>query len=69
MKSKFIFYWVMALFLMPGFAFAGAVSQQDFQVDTTEQLLNLCSATPDDPFYTHAMNFCHGYLVGAYDYY
>lgn len=69
MKSKFIFYLVMALFLMPGFAFAGAVSQQDFQVDTTEQLLNLCSATPDDPFYTHAMNFCHGYLVGAYDYY
>jgi hypothetical protein len=69
MKPKSIPYLVVALFLIPGFAFADAVSQQDFQAETTEQLFKLCSATPDDPFYTHAMNFCHGYLVGAYDYY
>jgi hypothetical protein len=54
---------------MPGCVFAGGVSQEDFQVDTTEQLIRLCSASPDDPLYNHAMNFCHGYLVGAYDYY
>ena len=69
MKPKFILCLVVGVLLIPGFAIAGAVTQQDFRVETTEQLLNLCSATPDDPFFNHAMNFCHGYLVGAYHYY
>ena len=53
--------------LIPGFA--GAVTQEDFQVDTTQQFLNLCTAAPEDPLYSHAINFCHGYLVGAWHYY
>ena len=69
MTLKAIISFVMIVYLMPAFAFAGAVKQADFKVDTTRQLLNLCAATPDDPFYNHAMNFCHGYLVGAYHYY
>jgi hypothetical protein len=69
MKPKFFFSLVAVICLMPGCVFAGGVSQEDFQVDTTEQLIRLCSASPDDPLYNHAMNFCHGYLVGAYDYY
>ena len=53
--------------LLPGFA--GAVSEKDFEVQTTENLINLCTVGPDDPLHNHAMNFCHGYIVGAYHYY
>jgi len=50
----------------PGFA--GAVSEKDFEAKTTEEMINLCTASPDDPLYHQAINFCHGYLVGAFDY-
>ena len=53
--------------LLPGFA--GAVSEKDFEAQTTENIVNLCTAAPDDPLYHHAVNFCHGYLVGAFHYY
>jgi hypothetical protein len=69
MKPQIVFSLAVMICLTPGFIFAGGISQEDFEVDTTEQLIRLCSASPDDPFYNHAMNFCHGYLVGAYDYY
>ena len=32
-------------------------------------MINLCTAAPDDPLYQQAVNFCHGYLVGAFHYY
>ena len=69
MKVKFLCYSFVLFFLIPGLAFAGNVMQEDFKVDTTEQLINLCTAAPDDPFFNQAMNFCHGYAQGAYDYY
>ena len=53
--------------LLPGFA--SAASEKDFEVQTTEDLINLCTAAPDDPLYHQAINFCHGYLVGAFQYY
>ena len=52
--------------LLPGFA--GAVSEKDFEAQTTKNIVNLCTASPDDPLYHQAINFCHGYLVGAYHY-
>ena len=55
------------VFLLP--VFAGAVSENDFEVQTTQNLINLCTTSVDDPLYNHAMNFCHGYMVGAYHYY
>jgi len=58
---------IMVAILMPGFV--GAASEKDFEVQTTENLINLCTASPDDPLYHQAINFCHGYLVGAYRYY
>lgn len=61
-----IFLLVIAL-MGPGFA--GAVTQEDFQVNTTGNLINLCTAPPSDPLYQAAINFCHGFLVGAYRYY
>ena len=67
MKSKAMVI-ILAVFLMSP-ALAGAVTEKDFQVKTTQQLLDLCTASAQDPLYNHAVNFCHGYLVGAYHYY
>jgi hypothetical protein len=45
---------------------AAPVSRDDFQVETTANLVALCSATQTDPLYTAAANFCHGYAVATY---
>jgi hypothetical protein len=67
MGKKMIAFLAASLFLLPGLA--AAVTEEDFFVDTTENLINLCSVSPKDPLYQQAINFCHGYVVGAYDYY
>jgi hypothetical protein len=67
MKRKTIILLLVAAILFPGSA--GAVSEKDFEVQTTENIINLCTASPDDPLYHQAVNFCHGFLVGAYRYY
>ena len=67
MKRKAIIILLTFGIFWPGFA--GAVSEKDFEVRTTKDLVNLCTADPDDPLYHQAINFCHGYLVGAYHYY
>ena len=45
-----------------------AVTEDDFKVKTTANLVNLCRASPSDPQYREAIHFCHGYLVGAFHY-
>ena len=45
------------------------VTEQDFEGNTTQNLLNLCTASPSDPKYAEAIHFCQGYAVGAYHYY
>ena len=67
MRRKTIGLLLMMVFLLP--AIAGAVSEKDFEVQATENIVNLCTAPPDDPLYHQAVNFCHGYLVGAFHYY
>ena len=67
MRPKTIILLLAVAILLP--AFAGAASEKDFEVQTTENILNLCTAAPDDPLYHQAVNFCHGYLVGAFHYY
>jgi hypothetical protein len=57
---------LLIVFLLPGLA--GATDETDFQVVTTKDLIDLCRTTPDERLYPHAINFCHGYLVGAFDY-
>ena len=47
---------------------ANAVTEEDFQVKTTQSLINLCTAPQGDPLYDEAIHFCHGYLVGAFHY-
>jgi hypothetical protein len=54
------------LLLCPGIAQADGVTEKDFEVQTTQNLINLCTVSPQDPLYSQAINFCHGYLVGAF---
>ena len=42
-----------------------AVTEADFQVNTTGQLVALCSADPAAAMGTAALNFCHGFVVGG----
>lgn len=44
------------------------VTDEDFVAQKTQNFLNLCTASPQDPHYREAIHFCHGYLVGAYHY-
>jgi hypothetical protein len=67
MKCKVFLMLVLAFLFLHGWA--GAVSEKDFEAKTTQELLNLCTAAPGDPLYQQAVNFCSGYLVGAYKYY
>lgn len=55
-----------AALLATAAAQAAPVSRDDFVLGTTANLVTLCSATPTDPLYTAAMNFCHGFAVGTY---
>ena len=67
MKRKFIGVLFAVVLLIP--ALASAAQQKDFVVQSTEDLIGLCTTAPDDPLYTAAIHFCQGYLVGAYAYY
>ena len=67
MLRKTIILLLLAVILIPGIA--GAVNEKDFEIQTTENIINLCTAAPEDPLYHQAINFCHGFLVGAYRYY
>lgn len=45
---------------------AAQVTQDNFLLKTTGDLIVLCGANQNDPLYTAAVNFCHGFAVGAY---
>jgi|SRR5271155_4798773 len=42
-----------------------AATEANFYAQTTGDLVELCSATPDDGLGTAAVNFCEGYIQGA----
>jgi hypothetical protein len=67
MKRKVIVLLLVAVFALPGLA--RAVTEEDFKVKTTQDLINLCTASAEDPHRDKAVHFCHGFLVGAYQYY
>jgi hypothetical protein len=58
---------LMFVLLLPGLA--TAVTEKDFEANTARDFINLCTVSPDDPLYHQAINFCHGYFEGAYQYY
>jgi hypothetical protein len=43
-----------------------AVTEENFLVRTTGDLVALCTAERGDPLMTAALNFCHGFGVGVY---
>lgn len=48
---------------------ARAATVDHFQVRTTADYVALCTTSPDDQIYEAAVAFCHGFAVGAYQYY
>jgi hypothetical protein len=43
-----------------------AVTQDTFQLGSTADLVELCTASPSEPMGTAALNFCHGFGVGVF---
>lgn len=68
MKRLLLRLMMVSAISVPGLA-NSAVTEEDFLVKTTGNLINLCTATPQDPLYGDAVNFCQGYMVGAYHYF
>jgi hypothetical protein len=60
--------YVIALAILSAATQALAGAPQDYQVKTTEDLIELCSVSADDPLYPAAMGFCLGYIDAALDY-
>ncbi|HEY1983582.1 MAG TPA: Rap1a/Tai family immunity protein [Xanthobacteraceae bacterium] len=46
-----------------------AATPDNFQAKTTADMVTLCSTDPSAPDYAMAISFCHGFAVGAYQYY
>ena len=66
MRGKWVILVLVALLCTPGWA--GAVSEDDFDLDTTADLVELCTVPSSDPLHREAVSFCVGFLVGAYHY-
>jgi hypothetical protein len=66
MKQRWMIWIFMGLFLIPGWV--GAVEKDHFVVDTTGDLMELCTAPEGDPLHREAVHFCMGFLLGAYHY-
>ena len=58
---------VLAAFILSGSA--TAADSNSFQMRNAADLVGVCRTGPDDPNYASAAGFCHGVLVGAYQYY
>ncbi len=62
-RASFVLGVAFAAALLP--LAANAVTEQNFNARTTEDLVALCSANPSDAMGTAALNFCHGFAQGA----
>jgi len=60
-------YILIATILFSGNALA--LDLETFRLKTGHNLVELCSLPADDPLHVRAMEFCNGYLAGAYHYY
>jgi len=61
-----ILLWSAALCLAP--AVSLAVKEENFIVKNARDLVEICGTAQSDEMYTAAINFCEGYVVGAYAY-
>lgn len=69
MNMKSIRNLLLFLLLVASGLAAANVTEEDFVAKTTQNLVNLCTASTQDTHYRDAIHFCQGYLVGAYHYY
>jgi hypothetical protein len=46
-----------------------AVTPEDFKIVNARDVADVCSVKEGDPYYTAAINFCHGYGVATFDVY
>ena len=68
MFKRLVLLLVLFGFLVPRLAGA-AVTDEDFVLATTQNLVNLCSVSASDPRAKEAIQMCEGYMLGAYQYY
>src|SRR3546814_222940 len=47
----------------------GAATPDSFKIRSAQDLVALCDADPADANYVAAIHFCHGFAVGAFQYY
>ena len=59
--------WAVAggLVLLLASGASRAATEANFGANTTGDLVELCTATPDNPIGTAAINFCEGFAQGA----
>lgn len=63
---KWILLAVASLWLWP--SQAGAVAREDFLIVDAQDVVDVCTVPESDTLYAASVAFCHGYLVGAYQY-
>jgi hypothetical protein len=63
MYHKLVRILFIAFLLFP--TVARAVTTDDFLVKTTQNLINLCTVSKNDPQHREAIHMCHGYLIGG----
>lgn len=66
MNAKLAALLFIAILILPGIS--PAVTSDNFQARTTQDLVNLCENPSTDPLHNEAVNFCEGYIVGAYSF-
>jgi hypothetical protein len=61
--------FALILIMLIGPICALAATPDQFRVRSTADLVEICSTPANDALYAAAMGFCHGFAVGAYQYY
>jgi hypothetical protein len=61
--------FMLVLIMSMGPMCALAATPEHFRVRSTADLVQICSTPANDPMYAAAISFCHGFGVGAYQYY
>jgi hypothetical protein len=64
MRRHALVFFMMALAPALGWA----AEQDDFLLKSGQDLVEVCTVAPEDPLYSAAIHFCHGYMTGLGDY-
>lgn len=59
---------VAAMMIIAGTRSGEAITSENFQVRSTQDLVDLCGVQRADPLAPQSIHFCEGYLVGVYHY-